>query len=147
MERAPKDPLPPRQSDRKRRDTTVDKSMKQGSSATQTQANAVSPESVVITSKEEGEWRHLVGAIAAEQPSKVTNQDYDDEGDDDAPEAETKPGRGSRKGAPKRKNRNVGGWVSPTFARMINRSWLEVDHYEPNINFSTFVPQAGDIVM
>jgi hypothetical protein len=114
--------------------------------ANQTQANAVSPESVVISNKEEGGWRNLVGAIAAEQPSKLTNHaEHDD--DDDAADFEPKPARESRKGAPKRKNRNVGGWVSPAFARMIDRSWLEGDQYDPNLNFATFVPQAGDIVM
>jgi hypothetical protein len=109
--------------------------------AAKTQSNAVSPESTVIS--EEEEWRNLVGALAAEQPSKITNH-ADDE--DDAV-GESKLGRGSRKGAPRKKNRNVGGWVSPAFAKMINRVWLEGDQYDPNLNFSTFVPQAGDIVM
>jgi hypothetical protein len=51
----------------------------------------------------------------------------------------------------KRQAKNVGGWISPDFAKDIDRSWLE-GHVPPYnnkqaFNLSSYVPQSGDIVL
>ena len=44
--------------------------------------------------------------------------------------------------------RNVGGWVSPHFSAMIDRSWLDsTDRPVHDFDPSTFVPQVGDVVL
>ena len=53
--------------------------------------------------------------------------------------------------AMKRQAKNVGGWISPDFAKDIDRSWLE-GHVPPynnkeTFNLSTYVPQIGDIIL
>lgn len=53
--------------------------------------------------------------------------------------------------AAKRQAKIVGGWISPYFAKDIDRSWLE-GHVPPcnnkqAFNLSTYVPQIGDIVL
>lgn len=53
--------------------------------------------------------------------------------------------------AAKRQAKNVGGWISPDFAKDINRSWLD-GHVPPYnnkqaFNLSSYVPQIGDIVL
>ena len=53
--------------------------------------------------------------------------------------------------AGKRQAKNVGGWISPDFAKDIDRSWMEgcVPPYNNKqaFNLSTYVPQIGDIVL
>lgn len=43
--------------------------------------------------------------------------------------------------------RNVGGWISPEFASMIDRSWLERDGPTEKFDLSTYAPQVGDTVL
>jgi hypothetical protein len=94
-------------------------------------------------SSKEGEWQNLAAAIAAEKPSKISDIAADEADDADG---DSKVGKGTKKG-PKKKNRNVGGWVSPMFASEIERSWLEADKYESNLDLSKYVPQVGDVVL
>jgi hypothetical protein len=53
----------------------------------------------------------------------------------------------------KRQAKNVGGWISPDFSKLIDRSWLEYhvpSHNNNNkntFNLSSYVPQIGDIVL
>ena len=92
-------------------------------------------------------WQNLSAAIAAERPSKIIDctRSAPDEADDiDANCAQAKV---SKRGGPRRRNPNVGGWVSPSFACQIDRSWLAGDQYESKLNLSTYVPQAGDIIL
>ena len=43
--------------------------------------------------------------------------------------------------------RNVGGWVSPEFAKVIDRSWLAADSPPDRFDLSKYVPQVGDTVL
>ena len=137
VERAPKDPLPPRQSDRKRRDSSE--------GTKESAAVPVSPESDEKLNA--CEWQNLSAVVAAEQPSKIidSTRTAPDEADDII--ADPARPKASKKGGLRRKGANVGGWVSPNFASQIDRSWLAGDVYEWKMNLSTYVPQAGDIIL
>lgn len=137
VERAPKDPLPPRQSDRKQRD---------GSDGTkESSAVPVSPESDETINA--GEWQNLAAVIAAEKTSETidSSRSTPDEADDS--NADPARAKVSKKGGVRRKSTNVGGWVSPTISSQIDRSWLAGDAYDWKLNLSTYVPQAGDIIL
>jgi hypothetical protein len=47
----------------------------------------------------------------------------------------------------KRMSRNVGGWISPNFAQVINRSWLEKDAPSDKFDLKAYFPQVGDTVL
>jgi hypothetical protein len=47
----------------------------------------------------------------------------------------------------KRNARIVGGWIHPTFAQEIDRSWLERDVPKEIFDLRTYAPQVGDIVL
>lgn len=47
----------------------------------------------------------------------------------------------------KRAARNVGGWISPNFSEMIDRSWLMIDSPMNTVDPSKYVPQVGDSVL
>lgn len=88
---------------------------------------------------EEGAWNKLAVVALKEKQGKSDNP-VDSDGVNDEQS-------GKRKKIRKRRARNVGGWVSPMFSKTIDRSWLEKDYYDSNVNGSTYVPQAGDIVL
>jgi hypothetical protein len=137
VERAPKDPLPHRQSDRKRRDSSERKKVNT--------AVPVSPESDDKTNADD--WQNLAAAIAADQPSKIIDRTLSAPDEADDINADPSRAKGSKKGGLRRKNTNVGGWVSPTFASQIDRSWLAGDAFDSKLNLSLYVPQAGDIIL
>jgi len=136
VDRTPRDPPLPRRGNRKRGDEADEDSTEGGA---QTKDNFGSPE----TTRENGEWQGVVAAIAAEKPNQIISSTAD--GLDDTYE-ETGAGKGPKK-LKKRRSRNVGGWVSPKFGSLIERTWLDGDKYDSNLDFSRFVPQAGDIVL
>jgi cytoskeletal protein RodZ len=144
VEQSPKDPPPPRQSDRKRRyqapnTPTLDRML-------ESSPHPSSENEKVAVSKNQ-QWQKLAAAIAVvgqpisalESPSAELHADEVDD--------ETKTGHNSKKGIPKRKTRNVGGWVSPMFSNQIDRSWLDSDEIESSLSIYTYVPQPGDIVL
>ena len=47
----------------------------------------------------------------------------------------------------KRVARNVGGWVSPEVSDKIDRSWLSGDEPPSQFDLSNYVPQVGDTVL
>lgn len=47
----------------------------------------------------------------------------------------------------KRVARNVGGWISPDFAKTLDNSWLTVDSPVNKFVLSHYVPQVGDTVL
>jgi hypothetical protein len=47
----------------------------------------------------------------------------------------------------RRNAKNVGGWVSPTFAKEIDRNWLNGDRPPERFDLRKYVPQVGDIVL
>ena len=72
--------------------------------------------------------------------------------DDPPPCLETAMEESEGKGTTtKRQAKNVGGWISPDFAKDIDRSWLEClvppQSNKQAFNLSTHVPQIGDIVL
>ena len=143
VERAPKDPLPPRQSDRKRRESIEGR--KVSADVPVPPAVPVSPDG--DDKRDAGDWQNLATAIAAEQPRQIIDCTHRDPDERDEVDADSTRAKGSKKGGPRRRNANVGGWVSPTFSCQIDRSWLSGDHYESKLNLSTYVPQAGDIIL
>jgi hypothetical protein len=55
---------------------------------------------------------------------------------------------GSNLAMPRKQNPgNVGGWISPNFAREIDRSWLEQDANHDSFELARYVPQVGDVVL
>ena len=136
VERAPKDPPLPRQSDRKRREMIG----RIGEADQVSDAAPVSPESDEKMRSEE--WHNLAAAIVGGQQSLnchvEENEDFEDE---------TKQDQDIKKIGQRKKHRNVGGWIHPSFASRIDRSWLDADRYESNLELSKYVPQAGDLVL
>jgi hypothetical protein len=47
----------------------------------------------------------------------------------------------------RKKAKIVGGWVSPQFAKEIDRSWLNEDEPADVFDVREYVPQVGDIVL
>jgi hypothetical protein len=136
LERSPRDTAPPRRGKRKRGE---DESL-EGTPTNISNSDIVSPDS---KQKVTTEWDGLAAAIASGRPGNIGENPFDDE-DGDADD-EPKRGKGSKKS--RKKARNVGGWVSPMFAEEIDRSWLDGDKYDADIDLSKYVPQVGDIVL
>jgi len=121
IERAPKDPPPPRRSKRAGEDDEKHEQPKKKKTKTKTEDeepwSQKAPISEVNLPKTE------------EEPSSPPKS---------APSASKKRKRGVR---------NVGGWVSPDFAKKIDRSWLERDTPPTQFDLKTFSPQVGDTVL
>lgn len=47
----------------------------------------------------------------------------------------------------RKRGRNVGGWISPEFSEVIDRSWLSGDAPTKEFELSNYVPQVGDTVL
>ena len=47
----------------------------------------------------------------------------------------------------KRLAKNVGGWISPSFAAEVDRSWLNRDATEVEFDARSYAPQTGDVVL
>lgn len=47
----------------------------------------------------------------------------------------------------RKRGRNVGGWISPEFSDVIDRSWLSGDAPTKQFDLSSYVPQVGDTVL
>ena len=47
----------------------------------------------------------------------------------------------------RKRGRDVGGWISPEFSAVIDRSWLSGDAPTKQFDLSNYVPQVGDIVL
>lgn len=55
---------------------------------------------------------------------------------------------GSVEGSKKRREVDVGGWVSGPFAARIDRAWLDQDAPQPHLDsVETYVPQSGDTLL
>ena len=61
-------------------------------------------------------------------------------------EVEESNERSTRQGR-KRSVRNVGGWVSEQFSSKIDREWLSLDTPPNLFDLSRYVPQVGDLVL
>jgi hypothetical protein len=130
VERAPRDPPPPRRGNRKRQaeDEPLPTKKKARIEVASPGSDAGGP------SKDKGGWQNLAAAIAAE-PSKMSQTAIED----------AKSSKGPTKG--RKKTRNIGGWVDPNFSKEIRRSWLQIDKYESSFDLSRYSPQIGDIVL
>lgn len=132
LERAPKDPPPPRRS--KRASLPEDEAppaatpKKKGRKKKATEA-----------SDENTTWPD-----GNELPAASPESAEADGAESSAPNKEQQD-----QGAVKRRRiaRNVGGWISPNFAEVLDRSWLEKDLPEEKFDPSYFVPQVGDTVL
>jgi hypothetical protein len=47
----------------------------------------------------------------------------------------------------KKRELNVGGWISPSFSPTVSRSWLEKDQATKRFQLDSYVPQVGDTVL
>lgn len=128
LDRAPKDPPPPRRSKRS--------SFCENDEDSDTLLHdlKVSNSPKMKASPITGENAFTDDVVASQPFSK----------DDNANEEEAASGTAKQR---RKIARNVGGWVSPDFAGEIDRSWLEKDSPAVDFNLSTYVPQVGDIVL
>lgn len=93
-----------------------------------------------VASQKVGEWDNLAAAIATERLKAAPVVSSMEEADETDLHANGK----IRKRVT---TRNVGGWISPQFAKVLDRSWLNVDQYEENFDLRAYRPQAGDVVL
>jgi hypothetical protein len=117
VERAPKDPPPPRRS--RRSGVDEPETPKKGKS-----------DAVATKSPDESDAYRSV-------PSKLEL----------AQEEDVLPDKDKMGGKRKRNARNVGGWVSPQFAEEIDRFWLENDSAVTPFELAKYIPQVGDTVL
>ena len=127
MERAPKDPPPPRRSKRSGEgdvepQSPKKKKGKKSKEESTSHPNAVSDHSMSNT------------ALPKEEIQSSAS-----------PSAET-----DRKTKKKPKAKNVGGWVSPEFAARLDRQWLS--QYQPlctgnKFHLDQYIPQVGDVIL
>ena len=121
LERAPKDPPPPRRSKRSATSEAGD------------EETAKKKRKVGSTPKQNSDkWQATT--LSAELENLSQDNDIHDK---DHPSEKIR----------KKKMRNVGGWVSPDFARKIKRFWLESDAVSKKFALSRFIPQVGDTVL
>jgi len=127
LERAPKDPPPPRRSKRSGPDEE--------------------PETSPQPAKK-------LAARKSESPSAneddIRLHEVEPKLDLATKEEETVTGSNEKQGPVKKRQRvvrNVGGWVSPEFAEEIDRSWLARDSPPDHFDLSTYSPQIGDTVL
>lgn len=126
LEGAPKDPPPPRRS---RRGAVSDTNEDCKPSATGNRANnTVASEDLKTVSGQDDCSVHFSEIY----PS---GEDQDRQHD----ERETKQR--------KRVVRNVGGWISPDFSRIVDRRWLDNDVPNSPFDLRTYVPQVGELVL
>jgi len=119
LERAPKDPPPPRRS-------------KRGSEETEPQT----PKKKAKTKAASKKASHDSNA-SRNLPSSLELSQEDEE-----------PSENGQAGLKRKRNvRNVGGWISPNLAQELDRSWLNGDCPPANFDLSTYVPQIGDTVL
>lgn len=126
LERAPKDPPPPRRSKRSM-------APEEEESAKPASTKKASRKKQKIASEDDGIMQHATTYDAKVEPL-----------------SEEKPETNSEKvakGRTKRVARNVGGWVSPEFAALIDRSWLDSSKSDESITLSTYVPQPGETLL
>jgi hypothetical protein len=96
----------------------------------------------------DGSWGSLAAAITAENLSSSaqvrpeTTSPVADESDSQSTTLE-KPKKKKREALPK----NVGGWVSPAFAKDVDRSWLESDSPPKKFDAARYIPQIGDTIV
>lgn len=143
LERAPKDPPPPRRGGRQRKSEGSDETQSLKFQQHSTIANLTKSQSQLESTRSlpnVGGWRSLATAIVSERiRSSTGDETYVDLKENTA---------GYQTGVLKRKKcRNVGGWVSPLFAAEIDRSWVEMDTFDPKFELSQYVPQIGDTVL
>lgn len=130
LERAPKDPPPPRRSQRGSNDVSV--------SATESHSHATKS-SKPSDQDDVGRWADLLPGTV--DPGVVGSSPEKDSAEAD------ECGSPARKTKRKRNLRNVGGWVHPDFAEKIDRSWLERDSQPLELDLSSYVPQVGETVL
>lgn len=144
LERSPRDPPPPRRGYRKRDPSTVDKP-EQGA-----KKRAVDSPDASKGRLADGSWGSLAAAITAEnlnssaqvRPETSSPEAALGESDSQSTTLE-KPKKRKREVIPK----NVGGWVSPAFAKDVDRSWLESDSSPKKFDAARYIPQIGDTIV
>jgi hypothetical protein len=140
LQRLPKDPPPPRRSRRSNAPESeagveVVASPKK-KRARQSKDTSASPDQALSQ-----EWTDVQGF----QDTSMVDADEELQEEDDremAPQATVR--------IRTRSVRNVGGWISPNMAKLIDRSWLELDQPVPSdqaFDFSTYAPQVGEAVL
>lgn len=143
LERAPKDPAPPRRSKRK---STGDKAgtmekitkKKKGEKSTEHVSKSIPEDSSEGVSSS---YHSEAITEAAAQASVSQAETLLESTTSDSPESKTL-GKSKRK-----RDLNVGGWISPPFATSLDRSWLERDVPHNDFDLKAYVPQVGDTVL
>lgn len=145
LERAPRDPPPPRRGTRKRDSSAVDE-LEQDAKKRAIESPDPSKERLA-----DGSWGSLAAAITAETLSSSAAQGDREKSSPEAilDEADSQLTASAK---PKKKKREVmprvvGGWVSPAFAQEVDRSWLETDNPPKKFDASTYIPQIGDTIV
>ena len=128
LERAPKDPPPPRRSTRA----------------------AIEPEKEASTPKKKGRPfgkkmdEKTIDSTSAEGWSPASSSSLPIE--TDPLQSSSPPKQQQEQGAKRRRlSRNVGGWISPNLAQVLDRKWLERD--SDKFDLSAYVPQVGETVL
>ncbi|CAB9514023.1 PHD [Seminavis robusta] len=138
LERAPKDPPPPRRSKRVSEDAPPElqpKKQKGGSNTgASTEKDSLSSESAVAISNATAQ------ALLSQTESDLASKSF---------EGNQQPGASDNgKTKQKKENKlNVGQWISPSFCETLNRAWLEKDAASKRFDLSAYVPQPGDTVL
>lgn len=127
LERAPDDPPPPRRNSRRAGPDLVNASptpKRRGKATRKTTLKTVTPNGADTDDWFEND----------EDPGSCIETSLPDSRQRQIPIQERSP-------------RNVGGWISPNLAEVIDRSWLENDRPVADIDPSKYVPQVGDVVL
>lgn len=127
LERAPKDPQPSRRSQRKSTDEGMDAKHDEGLLKRKCQGNS-------------GQLATTSDAVSRASLSQAEH--LMESKDEESPQGEKSPTNTKRK-----RELNVGGWISPNFAASLDRSWVNKDVAHKNIDPKSFVPQPGDTVL
>lgn len=146
LERSPRDPPPPRRGSRKRDSSTVTVDEPEPDAKKRSVDSSDLSKGILA----DGSWGSLAAAITAENLSSSAQVRPEtsspvaalSESDSQSAMLE-KPKKKKREVIPK----NVGGWVSPGFAKDVDRSWLESDSPPKKFDAARYIPQIGDTIV
>ena len=141
LQRLPKDPPPPRRSRRSSGPEPEANIESSGSPNKKKRARPSQGESTVLDPSPQRDWRD---AQSFQDTSLAEMEQQPDEDD----ERESAPQATAR--IRTRSVRNVGGWISPNMAKLVDRSWLERDtpvESGKGLNISSYAPQVGEAIL
>ena len=138
----PKDQPPPRRSKRKSGGDEAETEILENP-AKKKKGDKVPGDTASEFAKSSAKAHHEALSHAAAQAS-LSQAEYSLENRNaDSPQVNKGPSSQTKR----RRELNVGGWVSPLFAASVNRSWLEKDSAPKSFDLKTYVPQPGDTLL